>query len=72
MEIKLNNNDTVLLVGAAAGLLAFFLPRINLGIFGQPSGYDLFAYGHKWVKTTLGSCSCYRAHFYLFHYVVWV
>jgi len=47
MEIKLNNNDTVLLVAAAAGLLAFFLPWINLGIFGQPSGYDLFAYGHK-------------------------
>lgn len=47
MEIKVNNKDKLFLLAAIIGFIAFFLPWVGGGFFGQHSGYDLMTYGKE-------------------------
>jgi hypothetical protein len=47
MEIKVNNKDKLFLIAAIVGFIAFFLPWVGGGFFGQHSGYDLMTYGKE-------------------------
>ena len=43
----INNNNAFYLIAAVTGMFAFFIPWFNLGVFGQPSGYDLLTFGRN-------------------------